>query len=185
MPLKSSSLLVYRDRSEEEIRDIYIIRLVDGQWSTPAAVHHDGWKIEGCPVNGPAVAARDTQVAVVWFSAKNESPEVRLSLSGDNGASFSEPLTISRSAPIGRVGATYLDSGNIALSWMDARGDSAQLMVALYDAGGHFLDRTKIADVSPAPQSGFPVIVNSGDDIVVAWTDAGAMPEIRIARIRF
>ena len=32
---------------------------------------------------------------------------------------------------------------------------------------------------------GFDVIVNSGDDIVVAWTDAGAMPEIRIARIRF
>ena len=45
---------VYRDRSPEEIRDISVVRLVDGVWTEPAPVHADNWMIEGCPVNGPA-----------------------------------------------------------------------------------------------------------------------------------
>ena len=46
---------VYRDRTEAEIRDIAIVRLVDGIWSDPALVSADGWEIAGCPVNGPAI----------------------------------------------------------------------------------------------------------------------------------
>jgi len=181
----SGPIVVYRDRSSDEIRDIHITRLIDRHWSRPAAVHHDDWQIAGCPVNGPAVAARGRHVAVVWFSAKNEAPEVKLALSRDSGATFSEPVMISKDMPIGRVGAAYLDSGNIALSWMDTRGESARLMVALYDAEGRFLDSTQVADTSASPQSGFPVIASSGDEVYVAWTDVSGDPEVRVARIRF
>src|SRR5690606_29255241 len=48
-------LLVYRDRTADEIRDVYAVRLDDGAWGEPHAVHGDGWKIAACPVNGPAV----------------------------------------------------------------------------------------------------------------------------------
>ena len=46
-------VVLYRDRSENEIRDISIVRQIDGEWTEPKAVHHDNWKINGCPVNGP------------------------------------------------------------------------------------------------------------------------------------
>src|SRR5262245_2059309 len=53
----------YRDRSEQDVRDIYVTRLVGGAWTKPAAVHDDGWRIDACPVNGPSLAANARQVA--------------------------------------------------------------------------------------------------------------------------
>ncbi|MGH9174897.1 MAG: sialidase family protein, partial [Vicinamibacterales bacterium] len=38
-------IVAYRDRSPNEIRDISISRLVGGQWTPPATVHADGWRI--------------------------------------------------------------------------------------------------------------------------------------------
>ena len=49
-------VVVYRDRSEQEIRDISIVRLHDGKWSQPSSVFEDNWKINGCPVNGLSFA---------------------------------------------------------------------------------------------------------------------------------
>ncbi|MGH7187452.1 MAG: sialidase family protein, partial [Pseudomonadota bacterium] len=44
-------IAAYRDH-EGEMRDISVMRLRDGQWSEPRPLHRDGWKIDGCPVNG-------------------------------------------------------------------------------------------------------------------------------------
>jgi hypothetical protein len=181
----SGPVVVYRDRSEDEIRDIYITRLVDGQWSEPVAVHHDGWKIAGCPVNGPAVVARGEQVAVAWFSAADDVPEVKLALSSDGGASFSAPVMVAKETTSGRVGATFLASGNVAVSWMDIAGETAQLMLALYDADGNLLDRVQVAESQASRRSGFPVISSSGDDVYMTWTDISGDPQVRVARVRF
>ena len=48
---------VYRDRSDAEVRDIYTIKEVKGLWSQPRPLSSDNWKINGCPVNGPSIAA--------------------------------------------------------------------------------------------------------------------------------
>src|SRR5688500_16481070 len=59
-----SVLVAYRDRSEKEIRDIYVSRFENGKWSAGVPVHADNWEINGCPVNGPAIAASGQAVAV-------------------------------------------------------------------------------------------------------------------------
>ena len=46
-------IVVYRDRSEDEIRDIYITKSILGEWDELKSAHNDNWKINGCPVNGP------------------------------------------------------------------------------------------------------------------------------------
>ena len=63
-------VVVYRDRGDDEVRDVALVRLQGGRWSAPVAVHADGWKIDACPVNGPAVAARGRNVVVAWFTAR-------------------------------------------------------------------------------------------------------------------
>src|SRR5262249_53345450 len=40
--------VVYRDRSEKEVRDISIIRLKNGQWAEPQPLSKDGLEIHGC-----------------------------------------------------------------------------------------------------------------------------------------
>jgi hypothetical protein len=50
---EGGTLVAYRDRSGDELRDIATARRASEGWSEPSAVHGDGWKIAGCPVNGP------------------------------------------------------------------------------------------------------------------------------------
>ena len=51
----NATIVAYRDRLESEVRDINIIRKVNGEWEEPYLVFEDGWEIYGCPVNGPKI----------------------------------------------------------------------------------------------------------------------------------
>src|SRR5690606_11989065 len=50
-------LIAYRDRSQDEIRDISVTRFIDGAWTEPRTLHEDNWQIDACPVNGPQADA--------------------------------------------------------------------------------------------------------------------------------
>jgi hypothetical protein len=45
------AIAVYRDRSDEEVRDIYTVSHQQGSWSVPRAVHADNWEINGSTVH--------------------------------------------------------------------------------------------------------------------------------------
>jgi len=66
-------IAVYRDRSDKEIRDIAISRFAAGKWSAPETLSKDGWEIDGCPINGPAVSSDGKNVAAAWFTAQMTS----------------------------------------------------------------------------------------------------------------
>src|SRR5690606_15013816 len=87
-------VVVYRDRSPGEIRDIYVTRLRNGAWSEGEPVHQDGWEIAGCPVNGPAVAAFGTRVAVAWFAAPGDVARAKVAFSDDGGRTWGPPVVV-------------------------------------------------------------------------------------------
>lgn len=184
-------VIVYRDRSPDEVRDISIVRLVNGRWSQPATVGRDDWRVRGCPVNGPAVAAAAREVAVAWFSARDDVPKVQLALSSDSGASFAPPIIVAAANTIGRVDITILNNGVIAVSWIesvestDATESAARVMLSRFDANGTFLGATEIATTSPSRRSGFPSIESVGDAVYVSWTDVTAVSQVRVARVTF
>ena len=86
------AVAVYRDCSDKQIRDISIVRLQKGRWSEPRTLHADNWQIEGCPVNGPSIAANTRRVAVAWFTAANDAPRVNVVFSNDAGATFGNAI---------------------------------------------------------------------------------------------
>ena len=178
-------IVVYRNRSDEEIRDIYSTRYVNDAWTAPEAVHNDDWRIAGCPVNGPAVAARDDQVAVSWFTAKDDTPAVKLALSGDGGISFSEPVPVAGPHTIGRVGVAILKSGRVVVSWLDTERDGAHIMLSLFTQDGEFVSSTEVAATSASRRSGFPVIVEKDESVYVTWTDISEAPQVNVARVDF
>ena len=67
-------VVVYRDRLEGEIRDISVVRLVDGAWTTPQSVAPQG-RMEDRRLSGerPAIAAMDRAVAVARFTAAGDT----------------------------------------------------------------------------------------------------------------
>ena len=115
---------VYRDHLAGDIRDISIVRRVNGAWTEPAPVHRDGWTIAGCPTNGPALAARGARVAVAWFTAVNDRPRLQLAFSDDSGASFAAPIAIDDGQPVGWPDLLMLEDGAAEASAKSSSGAS-------------------------------------------------------------
>jgi hypothetical protein len=160
-------VVVYRDRSDDEIRDMSVVRLVDGSWTKPQALFNDNWKISGCPVNGPRASSLGNNMSVAWFAAPDGKATVNVIFSKDGGATFGAPVRVDEGKPNGRVDVTQLDDDACMVSWME-RGTIKALKV--------YADGTKgtsvtIASSSEARSSGFPQMTLAGKEVVFAWTD--------------
>ncbi len=178
-------VVTYRDRTDAEVRDIYAMRLVDGEWQEPRAVHADGWKIDFCPVNGPAISAIGDTVVVAWFAAPDDSAKARVAFSTDGGATFAAPVRIDGGKPTGRVDVELLDGRTALVSWVERVGvDEAEVWARLVGIDGTAEEHAVISTSSAARSSGFPRMTRTTDGVVMAWTIPGTPSEVRTARVR-
>lgn len=179
-------VVVYRDRTEAEIRDIYVTRLLDEGWTEGVSVHDDGWEIGGCPVNGPAVAARGSRVAVAWFTAPDEVPRVKVAFSTSAGAGFDAPVVVDDGNPVGRVDILFLDEDRALVSWLEQTGsETAALRLREVRADGTAGPSETVTESSASRASGFPRMARVEDGaVVVAWTDVrGERSQVRMAKL--
>ena len=171
--------VIYRDRSDTEIRDMSIVRLVNGEWTKPQSIYADNWKIEGCPVNGPRIAAQGNNLAIAWFSSPDDNPQVKLVFSNDGGASFSEPIQLNEGKAIGRVDIEMMDENSAWVSWME----ESQIKAARASRKGEIETTIVVASASESRSSGFPQMTRAGNKLLFAWTDAKEK-QIRLASLR-
>jgi hypothetical protein len=166
---RSGLVAAYRDRSDKEIRDIAVIRYADGKWSSPIIVGDDNWEFHGCPVNGPALAARGDTVALAWFAAPGGKARVSALLSFDGGATWTaSPFIVDDGTPLGRV-AVELTSRGAVVVWLEA-GARAAVRARQVRFDGRIGKSWEVAPSSEARASGFPRIVRAGDELLFAWT---------------
>jgi hypothetical protein len=159
-------VVVYRDRSDDEIRDMSIVRFVSGEWTQPKPVYSDNWKIAGCPVNGPRVVSQGDKLAIVWFSMPDSKGQVNVIFSEDSGETFSQPIRIDEGAAIGRVDITWLNEDNAFVTWMEGTSIKGA-KVNNKEKGSASI----IATSSESRSSGFPQLTRSGNQLIFAWTD--------------
>ncbi len=168
-------VVVYRDRSDAEIRDIGILRRGASGWSQPAPVHMDGWVVPGCPVNGPAVAAGGgdgLRLVVAWHTVEANRPRVQVAFSDDAGARFDEPVEVDAEQPLGRVGVVLTDEGDAVVMWLaGARGEQADIRLRRVTRDGRLGETVTAVSTSPSRASGFPRMVRVEDDLVLAWVE--------------
>lgn len=163
----SGPIVIYRDRSDDEIRDMSIVRFVNGEWTAPKPIFKDDWKIAGCPVNGPRVVAIGNTLAVAWFAAPEGKAQVKVAFSKDGGENFGEPIQIDEGSPIGRVDVVLLDTENAMVSWMEGTA----IKINKINIDGTKGNPITVATSSESRSSGFPQMEKSGDHLVFAWTD--------------
>lgn len=182
---KTASGLVaaYRDRSEAEIRNIAITRLVDGQWTEPRHVADDNWYYPGCPVNGPSLSSAGDTVAIAWFTAPEQQPRVFAAFSTDGGASWSAPVRVDDGTPLGRVDIELLSDGSALVSWLETT-ERAEVRARRVRRDGRVDGSWLVAETSDARSSGFPRMVRVGEEIVFSWTIVGETGGVRVATAR-
>lgn len=177
-------VVLYRDRSEDEIRDISIVRQVDGRWTAPKTVHADGWQIKGCPVNGPKVAALGNKLVTAWFTGAQNNARVQVAFSDDGGESFQAPILIAEGTTIGRVDVVWADENTAVVSWMESKGKRASLQLAKVSTRGTLSEKVTLVEMNGSRQSGFPQLEKVGDMLYFAWTDVTKTDmRVRMAKI--
>ncbi len=173
-------VVVYRNRSENEIRDIYTTRFDGKHWTTPVRVHADQWKMPACPVNGPAIAAQQDKVWVAWFTAATQ-PSVRIAYSKNAGDSYEPMREVANQNVQGRVDI-LADANSVWLSWMEEKSGTQNVWLAQYS---HDLKTEKQRFSLPAVTgngraTGFPRMVLAQNKIHMVWTDiVGGKPRLR------
>ena len=178
------AVVVYRNRTDAEIRDINVIRIAGNKWREPVAVHNDKWHISGCPVNGPSISAIGENVTVAWFTAANDSARVRVAFSSDTANTFGAPIEVNEGFPDGKVGVVLRNADEAVVSWIERRDKMAVLRVRSIHRDGTKGPITNVADLGDGKRAGgAPKLVTAGDRILLAWTDL-ATQRVRLAEIK-
>jgi hypothetical protein len=178
---KDGPIVVYRDRSPGEVRDIYIVRQVNGSWTKPQPVFADNWQINGCPVNGPAVAADGSRVVVAWFTGAAEISHVKIAFSNDAGATFSQPIQVDDGETVGRVDTLLLPDGSALVCWLSGNAEGGAIKVRRVRPDGSVGPPSVIAQTDISRSSGFPRMARLGDQVYFAWTEFGKPSRVRTA----
>ena len=177
------AVVVYRNRSDDNIRDINAIRVVNGKWQQPVPVHKDDWLIEGCPVNGPAVSTHDASAAVAWFTAAHDTARVRVAFSTDTANTFGPAIEINEGFPDGHVGIAMLDAEHALVSWIERKGSMATLRVRSVTRDGTMSAAADVAELGDGKRAGGqPKLFLENDHALLTWTDA-LTNRIRTARV--
>jgi hypothetical protein len=174
-------IAVYRDRSPSEVRDIYIVRQVNGSWTKPQAVFADNWEINGCPVNGPGVAADGARVVVAWFTGVGGTPHVKIAFSQNSGATFSQPIQVDDGETVGRVDTLLLPDGSALVCWLSGNVEGGAIKVRRVRSDGVVGPPAVIAETDISRSSGFPRMARVGDQVHFAWTEFGKPSHVRTA----
>jgi len=178
------TLLIYRDRSVDEIRDMqFSVRGRMSAWSQPRLVHADGWKIAGCPVNGPALAVNGRRALAVWTTMHGEALSVRAAIGGMRG--FGPMIELEHGArTLGRVDAASWGRSRFLVSWVGAdlmpEGNMMQspetevttLRLDVLDHRAKIAERAVLATFPKGSNPGTPRIATSGKNAIAVWTES-------------
>ena len=177
-------IVAYRDRSDTEIRDISIVRFVNGNWTAPKNVYQDHWEIPGCPVNGPAIDSFNDAVALAWFTAENDNPRIQVSFSENQGETFGLQYRVDNGNAIGRVDVVMIDQNNAVVSWMEPDGIDTLIQILKVSSNGEKNMPITITKTRSERSSGFPQLEVVGDKLYLAWTSLeDKKPAIKIVTV--
>ncbi len=178
-------IAAFRSRTDQEVRDIYVARFENGQWTEPKAVFNDGWTIAACPVNGPMLSAHGRDVAIAWFTVKDEQGRAFIAFSTDAGRTFGAPIRLDEAGALGRVGVQLMPDGSAVASWIELAEQRAQFRIRRVESSGARSDAVTVSGLAGNRASGYPRIAMHGGELVLAWTEtAGGRSQVQTAVAR-
>ena len=181
-PTPEGVAVAYRNRDANNVRDIFVSRFVGGHWAPPTDVHKDGWKLDACPINGPAISAQGNDLAVAWFMAKNDRGQAFVAFSHDAGRSFAAPVRVDDAGSLGRLGVTMLEDGSAAVTWIESAKPRAQLRLRIVKPSGERSAPITISDAAGGER--YPRLAHGGKELVLSWTEGdGKSSQVHTARV--
>jgi hypothetical protein len=162
---------IYRNRDENEIRDIYVTQKIDAKWTKGKPVYNDNWKISGCPVNGPSIHAVNNEITIGWFTAAENSPVIKIAKSFDDAISFEKPVLIGLNNAVGHLNITVDAYNNTWVIWhKKLTSGSVAVMLSKLNYKEKYIHEMIIDDTGSVPRYSVPQIAYHDNEIIIAWT---------------
>ncbi len=157
--------VAWRHIYRPNLRDIAVARSDDGgrTFGAPVRVSADGWALDGCPDDGPALGV-DVRGAlhVAWPTLTGDAKGVFCSRSDDGGRTFAPRVRVD-SSPAGAAHPQMAVANDVVLvAWDEA--DGSRRRVAL---------REIAADAARAPVLGPTTVISDGPAVYPAVAETG------------
>src|SRR2546423_3815196 len=117
----------------------------------PVRVRADNFKIEACPINGPALAANGKDAAVAWFTAPNEKQQSFVAFSHDGGRTFGKAAKVEDQGTLGRMQVGLAPDGSAIVGWVEFANEQSTFKVRRIDAAGARGPSGAVAAMSGGP----------------------------------
>lgn len=180
----SGAIALFRDRSAEEIRDIAQASYRKSRWQASKSVNKDGWKIAGCPTNGPALAVIGKRAAAIWPTMIADQLQVRAKYLD----STAPAVVLEKGASVlGRPDAAAFAAG-VLVSWLgQSETGVSTLKLRLLDARLAKLSEINVAKLSGGRNIGVPKLAVYQDQAVLVWTEAtsAGISHVRGVRVSY
>ena len=164
----------WRHVFEGNLRDIAFTTSRDGgrTFAPMTRVHQDGWAINGCPDDGPAMAVDAAgTVHMVWPTLLNGTDGTLLYATAAAGEAFGKPLRVpTLGSPKPSHPQIAIDgAGRPVIAWDEVRNGVRQPAIRRASAGRDGMTFGPIETLSDGPGS-YPVVAAVTNGIVAVWT---------------
>ena len=157
-------------------------------FSSPVRVNEDGWSINGCPDDGPALAAADGSVHMIWPTVLNQGPPqgALFYTSTRDGRSFTPRVRI---PTLGGLRPAHpqiaANKGKVFVAWDEGvNGQRLAVVRELKTAAngtGTFGEPVVLGGSGPAM---YPVLAATDAGMVAVWTAGADQSRIEMRIIR-
>ena len=178
--LSGGPMVVYRDRSPKDIRDISFVLAKSRKWSEPTTLKIDNWLMPGCPVNGASIDTFGNLIAVSRFTVIQDKAQVILRLFNEGQMKSGKEIVLDKDIPIGRC-ATVCTKNSIYTAWIGFEKNQAVLKLAQVSLDGKIKRKTILTPIDGSRSSGMPRAIFSGGYLWVSWTDTN---QVRLGRLK-
>jgi hypothetical protein len=117
------------------------------------------------------LAINKSNIALAWYTAANDSAQVKVAFSKDIGKTFSSPVVIDQSMPIGRVDIEWIDGESVIVSWIKSTQKSSDILARVVTINNDLGKEFFVKSIPQGRMSGYPHMEVIGEKILFAWTE--------------
>lgn len=182
-----ATYVAWRHVYSGDLRDIAFAASRDGgrTFSDPVRVSQDGWAINGCPENGPAMVVDDRNAIHVVWPTFVAGPGQTLGLfyaRSTDGRTFSPRLRIPADGTPSHVDLALDEHGSLVLVWDQLKDGSRHIMMSRRSAADPAAEFARPTVLPSSAGGSFPVAAGVPGAAVVAWTSA--TPDTSVIRVQ-
>ena len=168
--------VAWRGAEPGDVRDVMVARsgAGGGPFGAPAVVHADGWRIDGCPHAGPALALDGGgRLHVAWYTGAAGREGLFYASAGPDGV-FGAPTSLLGDGfvPVSQVKMAVAGEA-VVMAWEDRRSGERTITVGRVGAGG---SGPRI--IASGMRGASPAVGGAG----VAWLDEGAVRFVALGK---